>query len=513
MITLQGVPGKGIGVVATQKILKGTRILSEAPIIKIPEDASESQLRESIRRQVVGLTSDQRQAFLNMCNIYPSDNTSRYLGIVRTNALPMDDGSGIFVTACRINHACNNNAQKGWNEGIKRHTVHALRDINEGEEITITYLGVLNDRRTRQEALRQKFKFTCTCGLCSLPAELSTESDRRSEEILTLDRRIGREGLMGILSEPERMLGYVYRQVQLYNQDNPDDVGLPRAFFDAAQIAAAHGDLARARVFTDRAADGWLVVSGDDCPKVRHTKQLAQNPSSHTIYGDGWRTAVTDVPQGLSPEEFEDWLWKRDDKKVSEKSGAFRNQVMFPSVIELPDGTEMEHDFFENRDGTNHRPRRHWCFLAEIVDFGTLVRLQMDVKDVAGQRIPIFFHTERRGSEIAPSQLRKGYTIAVLYATQHAFSFSEPGIRVENPALIKTFPLSLDEMLALSDRVQIFSAETDCIKLCQRAGWIEKNHKADCKLLRDNDLKGLLSLDDNKGEGLVGFPMPLSGQQ
>jgi hypothetical protein len=26
-------------------------------------------------------------------------------------------------------------------------------------------------------------------------------------------------------------------------------------------------------------------------------------------------------------------------------------------------------------------------------------------------------------------------------------------------------------------------------------GWIEKDHKADCKLLRDSDLKGLFYLD------------------
>jgi SET domain-containing protein len=45
--------------------------------------------------------------------------------------------AGIFLDACRINHACDNNAQKSWNENIKRHTIHALRDIEKDEEITI----------------------------------------------------------------------------------------------------------------------------------------------------------------------------------------------------------------------------------------------------------------------------------------------------------------------------------------------------------------------------------------
>jgi len=150
MYALQEVPGKGKGLVARRKIPKGTRILSEEPIVRVPEAVLDSQtLTTSIRRQVNALTPEQRQAFLSMHNIHADDAASRYLGIIRTNALPFGDDvreGGIFLDACRINHACNNNAQKSWNENIKRHTVHALRDIEKGEEITIYYLSILNSR-------------------------------------------------------------------------------------------------------------------------------------------------------------------------------------------------------------------------------------------------------------------------------------------------------------------------------------------------------------------------------
>jgi hypothetical protein len=122
-----------------------------------------------------------------MHNIYADDTVSRYLGIIRTNALPFGDDvreGGIFLDACRINHACDINAQKSWNKNIKRHTVHALRDIEKGEEITIYYLGVLNSRKARQEALRRKFAFACLYRLCSLPPSQSQESDRRLDEIM-----------------------------------------------------------------------------------------------------------------------------------------------------------------------------------------------------------------------------------------------------------------------------------------------------------------------------------------
>ncbi|KAI6747647.1 hypothetical protein HG530_015755 [Fusarium avenaceum] len=446
MVILREVPGKGEGLIASRKILKGTRILSEEPIIRVPEDTPDNPaLRASIRRQVDALTSDQRRAFLAMCNIYPGDAASQYLGIIRTNALPMDNGGGIFLAACRINHACDNNAQKNWNEDIKRHTVHAMRDIGDGEEITITYVGVLNNRRTRQEALRKKFKFTCSCGLCSLPPHLSAESDRRLDQILKLDGRIGRDGLTGILSDPKRILGYVDQQVRLYNEQGPDDAGLPRAFFDAAQVTAAHGDLARARVFTERAAAGWLVLEGHDSLRVLKTQQVARNPSSHDTYGysAAWKTAVDDVPQGLDPNEFEDWLWKREKGIEPDQLGLFRNQATFPSFLQLPYETDIDDDFFESRDGVNYRPRRHWCFLAEIVDFASLGRLHMEVKDVKGKIILLSFYTDSRGSEIASSQICKGYTVAVLYAQHHAFAFSEPGIRHEDPTFLKVCLLFL----------------------------------------------------------------------
>ncbi|CAF3542590.1 unnamed protein product [Fusarium graminearum] len=534
MTELQEVPGKGQGLIATRKIPKGTRILSEKAIIRVPEIfANIAAVSASIGRQVDSLPPDQREAFLSMCNIYPSDDdTSPYLGIVRSNGLPMDFGSGVFLQASRINHACDNNAQKDYNEGIKRHTVHALRDIEEGEEITITYLGILKNRRTRQQALRTKFMFTCTCNLCSLPDDLSAESDRRLDEILALEDRIARAGITGMLSNPKRMLGHVYQQVQLYKEHSLDDIGLPRAFFDAAQIVVTHGDLARARVFTERAAAAWRLIRGDDDPHVIKTQKLALDPSTHTTYGHTaqWKTAFDQVPQGLNRDDFEAWLWKRE--KLPEV-GAFRNQDMFPIFLGLPSDNVMERDFFKIKDGRNFRPRRHWCFLAEIVEHSDSSRLQMTVKDVTGKTLPIIFYTGTHESEVVASQIREGYTVAVLYAEQHAFVYEEVGIRFEKPTLLKIFPVALDDLLSLSDRVHKYSTVTNgmrtchgcgkqgaslkkcakcsmfwyCNGACQKAGWAEKDHKEDCTLLQDGDLKGLLSLNEGKFESRVKFPM------
>jgi hypothetical protein len=248
-----------------------------------------------------------------MRNIHAGNAASRCLGIFRTNALPFGDDVrevSIFLDACRINHACDNNAQKSWNRNIKQHTIYALRDIEKDEEITIYYLGVLNNREARQEALRRKFAFTCSCRLCTLLPDQSQESDRRLDEIFKLDGLIGRDGLLGILSSPLRILRYVDQQLRLYNEQGPNDNGLPRAFLDAAQIAIANGDLARARIFAERAALGSIVLEGDDSSRVLQNRALSRDPSKHELYEMSmkWKATMDEIPSGLDSKEFEDWL-------------------------------------------------------------------------------------------------------------------------------------------------------------------------------------------------------------
>jgi hypothetical protein len=410
MYALRHVPGKGRGLVAIKKIPRGTRILSEEPIITVPRGKPDSE--------------------------------------------------GLQTSICLINHACDNNAQKNWNEEIKRHTVHALRDICEGEEITIYYLGVYMNYKARQEALQEKFGFMCVCRLCFLPPEQSQESDRRLDEINRLDVLISQAGGERISSSPLQILRYVDQQVRLYNEQGLDDSSFPRAFLDAAQIAIANGDLARGRIFMERAVSGWATSHGDDSTEVIKYRAITQDPSTHTLYGlsEKWRTTVDEVPRGLEPSDFEDWLWRREygvATAPSQKPGQLadlRRRATFPGFVDLPRDDSVDQSFYQSRDKINFWPRRHWCFLGEIsdfakvflLDFAKIFHLEMKIKDVDGRIAPLHFLL----NELAPSQFQRGNTVAVLYAQRHAFK-GQPGILLEDhraikvPQIFQSIPLSL----------------------------------------------------------------------
>ncbi|EIW59441.1 SET domain-containing protein [Trametes versicolor FP-101664 SS1] len=77
---------------------------------------------------------------------------------------------GVFPLASRLfNHSCIPNAACKYiiraSEPVAMQVV-ALRDIAEGEEITIPYLDPALPYQTRQEALEVNYSFNCDCRLC-----------------------------------------------------------------------------------------------------------------------------------------------------------------------------------------------------------------------------------------------------------------------------------------------------------------------------------------------------------
>jgi hypothetical protein len=286
MYALEDVPGKGKGLIAARDISKGTRIVLEKPFVAMPRRvANMEQLRIHLYQQVSSLSEHQVREFLALDNVYPYSNPGeRYQGIFHTNALPIGPdlrGGGVFLKACRINDACDNNATNFWNDNLNQLTIRALRNIRKGEEITIFYLSARRNRRARVEELQQSFRFTCLCRLCSLPPHQCKESDSRLDRIHELDNLIEQAGLDGLVSSPRQMLSYVDEQVQLWSEETSNEVGLVRAYPDAVQITIANGDLARGRIFANRALAGYRAALGDDSPDVVQYSELVRNPATH----------------------------------------------------------------------------------------------------------------------------------------------------------------------------------------------------------------------------------------
>jgi hypothetical protein len=98
---------------------------------------------------------------------------------------PMD-GTAMFSTACKCNHSCEPNVvllykTRGWGRDhpLVAYCV-ALRDIQEGEELTISYIVTDDDLEVRQKHLIN-YGFVCECSKCQREKEGLKEDSKEVE--------------------------------------------------------------------------------------------------------------------------------------------------------------------------------------------------------------------------------------------------------------------------------------------------------------------------------------------
>lgn len=317
LYVVKPIPGRDLSCIATTKIPKGTRILSEAPLLTIPAAAEDFKAVErSMLQELKGFSKEQQHSFFSLHNAHVG-KCSPVIGITKTNSIPFGSGGaqgGVFPRAARINHSCRQNSQNAWNRNLDKLTIHAIRDIEEGEEITIAYIDGFELSHTREANLKEAFGFECQCEVCAVSAEEVKQRDRRLETIAQIDNTLGNG--RRIMSKPLECLHDAHKVFRMLNDEGITGSRISRIYNDALQITIAHGDQARAKVFAQRAYDWRLVLEGEDSPETMRLKRIIDNPASHGLYDAemSWAQPVEATPQGLSETDFEKWLWREEEK-------------------------------------------------------------------------------------------------------------------------------------------------------------------------------------------------------
>lgn len=310
---VQSVPGKGKGLIALRKITMGTRILVEKPILKTM-NAPPALLEPIIARELKSPTKEKQRQFLSLHNNFPGKYP--FSGIMKTNALPCGSEAiigAVYPTICFINHSCCSNAHNSWNEFLEEETIHAIRDIEPGEEITISY-DKGGPSTSRKAWLEEKFGFNCDCRACRLPLIELEMSDKRRKQIQQLDEDIGNP--FSMMSRPSVSLSNCRSLLQVLKEEFEKETSIlvARANYDVFQIAIVDGDEARGAVFAERAYQIRLLCEGGDSPETERMQKLAENPKNHPSFGAHsmrWKTKKGQISRELKGDEFENWLWQQ----------------------------------------------------------------------------------------------------------------------------------------------------------------------------------------------------------
>ncbi|KAI0540839.1 hypothetical protein GGR58DRAFT_511335 [Xylaria digitata] len=82
-------------------------------------------------------------------------------------------GIGFDPLISSANHSCDPNVSLAFNQ--PRHEIRALKKINAGEEIFVTYIDTTNPFGVRQAELKENYFFTCQCAKCKKGADLEAD--------------------------------------------------------------------------------------------------------------------------------------------------------------------------------------------------------------------------------------------------------------------------------------------------------------------------------------------------
>ncbi|KIK71414.1 hypothetical protein GYMLUDRAFT_79483 [Collybiopsis luxurians FD-317 M1] len=199
------------GLYAKRELQMGDLIFSERPVLVVPaltrggdifgEYLSPHEAGEVIREQwpitlktaLSRLIEEDREAFWKLRDIHEKKTGGKksIIGIVKTNGfrLPdledpgLEDGLGAYSGVClelsQINHSCRPNAERYWDTASFSMQLRATRKIAKDEEVTVSFINLLEPYATRQAQLKN-YDIVCTCPSCKKPKL----GDRRREQFI-----------------------------------------------------------------------------------------------------------------------------------------------------------------------------------------------------------------------------------------------------------------------------------------------------------------------------------------
>jgi hypothetical protein len=114
-------------------------------------------------------------------------NASHEATLTHATRFETSSMSGIFLTCSRFNHACHphTTCTYTWDEQQKKLIVSTLRDIDAGEELTISYMGWSVDRGI----LKHNYGFDCDCPGCLQEIEAEAEAGKESAKVTAIPPR------------------------------------------------------------------------------------------------------------------------------------------------------------------------------------------------------------------------------------------------------------------------------------------------------------------------------------
>ena len=176
--------GKGEGVIATQDLKPGDVIFREQALLKLGRS---DVLTDTIQSALDRLTEVQRSLYYRLHNCYTAKEgysgveMSEVMGIWATNAFGISGNEQVLMLGAtsKINHSCKPNASRVWCTETDTWSIVASDFIKAGQEVSHTYLDVVQATEPRRLRALKSWGFLCECEACLQSPDLIKVSDER----------------------------------------------------------------------------------------------------------------------------------------------------------------------------------------------------------------------------------------------------------------------------------------------------------------------------------------------
>ncbi|KAJ7233444.1 hypothetical protein C8J57DRAFT_1382004 [Mycena rebaudengoi] len=292
---LTELPGKGKGYVAARDIRQGELLIKETPLFTIPASASDYLsshfILELIWDKLQNLDPVGREVFFNLSYsrlpeglnpVYHPDEVA--LAIFQTNSVTLGEDAGICPVMARLNHGCSSavNSVYSWRQDEGALVVYALSDIQQGQELLVTYMDTKQSRTERRKHLSEHYGFNCSCSVCSLGPAESKASDERLTTIAKLYGDLAAWGGSSITgSEAIATINEIFKLEEeegYWSQRG-------RLTADATWVAAAHSDALATRQWAELAVKWATIELGAGSEAVKEVEESVTHPERHRAWG------------------------------------------------------------------------------------------------------------------------------------------------------------------------------------------------------------------------------------
>ncbi|KAH9457429.1 hypothetical protein Pst134EA_021306 [Puccinia striiformis f. sp. tritici] len=270
----------GKGAVASRDIQAGEDIALMRPLALFPlgQTVWSTRFGQNVRRQAVDHLPLHSRAAVAGLHGEGKDGDEFISDLIDVNTFmthiqtEMPIGA-VVVEASRLNHACRPNVVYNLDPRTQLLNMKAIRPIEKGEELTISYRSLEMPSEFRRQSLKEYYGFDCNCHHCKMSSELRQQSDERMQQILVFRYEAHSDNPRFRAEDVEEFLNIC------------DMEQIPSCMVTANQVAAgfynSRGEKQKVKEYAEVARKIGLINYGSSWAELEELELLVNAPEKH----------------------------------------------------------------------------------------------------------------------------------------------------------------------------------------------------------------------------------------